>query len=621
MKARLTGQRLVYVVLAVSFSILACTFQGYNISIQQETPGDAMAPGDTIAPADTIAPGETVAPVDLTPVEPTLSKEFEAILPVTGSLLRWADFSDFVFVPQGEFIMGEDKPEAGDTVPMHTVNLSSYWMHQAEVTNMQYELCVEADICSPPRIYEDFQYRYGNLFYLDYPVVGVDWYQAQLYCDWIKGRLPTEAEWEKAGRGTEGDLYPWGQDEPNCTLLNFDQCLNPPEPNYVRSYMESVSAYDAFDLSGNVFEWTNDWYAEDYYALSSNTDPTGPESGEFKVVRGGSYLTPPADTTLVERTSLKPEEHSFDLGFRCVLEGDALPPPPVCQLAAIVPPSSDQSDVAPVPQDSETSVVGFCTGQTGLTAAGQAFTSIDISFGFDVSADDYSVTANGSPLDCKSYLSNATRMACYGSTLAQGSTVEVQVCRDAPPAIAEPEGEPVCPSGYTYNPESAFCEYGELGLTSAPCPTGYVDIPGVGCYPTPAGGSCPDGYYSVTLGSSAVCVPLDPCLFPNPPASCDRPQSCLPGYTFLADQGCCATPVQPQPTCPIGYSFNESSGHCVKRVQLENPCETFSVRIPACPTAPPPRASCSSFTNKIPCEQANCTWVPNFTTALGGICK
>ncbi len=615
MKARHTGQRLVYAVLAILFAILACNYQGYGKSIQQETPEDAMVTGETVAPV------ETIVPIDVTQVVPTLSKEMEAIMPVSGSLLRWADFSDFVFVPQGEFIMGEDNPEAGDTVPMHSVNLSSYWMHQAEVTNMQYELCVEADICSPPRIYEDFQYRYGNLFYLDYPVVGVDWYQAQLYCDWIKGRLPSEAEWEKSGRGTEGELYPWGDDEPNCTLLNFDQCLNPPEPNYVRSYMESISDYDVFDLAGNVFEWTNDWYAEDYYALSRNTDPTGPEMGEFKVVRGGSYLTPPVDIALVERTSLKPEEHSFDLGFRCVLEGDVLPPPPVCQLAAIVPPS-DQSDVPPVTQDSETSVVGYCTGQTGLTAAGQAFTSIDVSFGFDVGADDYSVTANGSPLECKSYLSNATRMACYGSALAQGSTVEIQVCRDVPPAMAEPEGEPVCPSGYAYNPESAYCEFGELGLTSAPCPKDYVDIPGVGCYPAPSGGACPDGYYSVAFGSSAVCVPLDPCLYPNPPGSCDRPQSCLPGYTYMAEQGCCALPVQPQPTCPIGYSFNERSGHCVKRVQLENPCETFSVRIPACPTAPPPQQQgcfCCQFKSQSTCNaQASngCGWIILASTAF-----
>lgn len=619
MKARLTGQRLVYVVLAFLFAILACDFQGYNISIQQLTTEEPDATLDSVAPAETIAPVETILPVDVTPVEPTLSREFEAILPVTGSLLRWVDFSDFVFVPQGEFIMGEDKPDGSDATPMHSVNLSGFWIHQSEVTNQQYALCVDADICTAPKTYTDIPYRYGNPFYLDYPVVGVDWYQAQLYCDWIKGGLPTEAEWEKAGRGPEGDLYPWGQDEPNCTLLNFDQCLDPPEPNYVRSYMESVSAYDAFDLSGNVFEWTNDWYAEDYYALSPKSDPTGPESGEFKVVRGGSYLTPPADTTLVERTSLKPDEHSFDLGFRCVLEGDVLPPPPICQVAAIMPPPSEQSDVPPVTQDSKISVVGYCTGQTGLTAAGQAFTSIDISFGFDVSADDYSVTANGSPLNCKSYLSDAKRMACYGSALAQGAKVDVRVCRDAPPAIAEPEGEPVCPSGYTYDPESAFCEFGEPGLPGAPCPTGYVDVSGLGCYPTPAGGSCPDGYYSLNLGSSAVCIPMDPCLYPDPPESCDQPQSCLPGYTFLADQGCCAPPIQPQPTCPIGYSFNESSGHCLKRVQLENPCETFSVYIPACPTAPPPRASCSSFTNQISCVQANCTWTQYYTVP-GGYC-
>jgi hypothetical protein len=620
MKANVTSRRLVLVALVILFAILACTYQGYNISIQQMTPGETVEPTDSVVPVDTLSPVETVVPVDVTPVEPTLSKEIEALIPVTGSLLRWADFSDFVFIPPGEFTMGEDRPEGGDTLPMHTVDLGGYWIHQAEVTNKQYALCVDADICKPPKIEADIPYRYGNNFYLDYPVVGVDWFQAQLYCDWIKGRLPTEAEWEKAGRGTEGFLYPWGQVEPNCTLLNFDQCFNPPEPNYVRSYMESISPYDAFDLSGNVFEWTNDWYAEDYYAQSPKSDPTGPDQGEFKVVRGGSFLTSPNHITLVERTSIKPDEHSLDLGFRCVLAGNVLPPPPICQVAPLAP-ALDQVNVTPIQQGSGAKAVGFCTGQVSSTSPGGAFTSIDVSFGSDVSAGDYTVTANGSPLNCKPYLSDATRVACYGSGLAQNSMVDIEVCRGAPTSVAVPSGEPVCPSGYTYNSSSTLCEYGKPGLPAGPCPKGYTDVAGVGCAPVPVAGTCPEGFYSVNLAAAALCAPLDPCLYPNPPKSCDQPQSCLPGYTYKADQGCCAPPAQPQPVCPIGYDYNDTRGICIKRVNTGNQCATFSVHIPACPTAVPQQGgNCSQYTNPNTCGQAGCKWDQPVTGGPGS-CK
>jgi sulfatase modifying factor 1 len=609
MKVYLTGQRLVYVALAIFFAIVACNFQGYNISIRQVTPGETIARLDTIAPVDTVAPVETITPAEIaTPVEATPTKELEAIIPVTGSLLRWVDFSDFVFVPQGEFIMGEDKPEGGDTVPMHTVSLSGFWIHQAEVTNKQYALCVDADICTPPKIEADNPYRYGNFYYVDYPVVSVDWFQAQTYCNWIKGRLPTEAEWEKTGRGTEGSLYPWGDAEPNCTLLNFDECLDPPDPNFVDSYMEGVSTYDAFDISGNVFEWTNDWYAEDSYTTSAKTDPTGPELGKLKVFRGGSYLTPPEEIKLVVRSFLELEKYSADLGFRCVLGGEVVPPPPICQVAPVVTTTEGQPETPPV-QLLGPEVRAYCA-----ILGGGDQTVVEVELNMDTDAGDYEISLNGNPVTCTPFASNPSRLTCTSSILAQNSTVQVQVCRTLP--IAEPVGDPECPSGYTYNPSSTFCEYGESTLPSPPCPKGYLDVPGVGCMPVPVVGSCPDGFYKITLASTTFCVPLDPCLYPGAAVGCTPSQSCLPSFTYITEQGCCAPPSQPQPVCPVGYEYYERRGICIKRVQIENPCDTFSVYIPACPTEtpPPPRCYCCQFTNFKDCAALSnnrCVWRPN----------
>ena len=118
-------------------------------------------------------------------------------------------------------------------------------------------------------------------------MVGVTYDQAMAYCNYVNGSLPTEAQWEKAARGPDGNLYPWGNDQPTCDLLNFNNCVH--DLTDVMKYPKGKSAYGALDMEGNVFEWTADWYDALYYKNSPPGDPPGPDTGKARVIRSSSY--------------------------------------------------------------------------------------------------------------------------------------------------------------------------------------------------------------------------------------------------------------------------------------------------------------------------------------------
>ena len=165
-----------------------------------------------------------------------------------------------VFVPAGEFLMGsaEGDTDAGASEkPQHTVYLDAFWIDRVEVTNAMYARCVEAGACKTPTAYGNPSTNYLKAGLENYPVVFVSWSDAQAYCQWAGGRLPTEAEWEKAARGTDGRIYPWGNEPPNAQRCNFaqehggpDAPANPETP--VGAYPAGASPYGALDMAGNV---------------------------------------------------------------------------------------------------------------------------------------------------------------------------------------------------------------------------------------------------------------------------------------------------------------------------------------------------------------------------------
>jgi formylglycine-generating enzyme required for sulfatase activity len=240
--------------------------------------------------------------------------------------------SKMVLVPAGEFIMGSDNasnysPESAPEYPAHTVYLDAFYIDNYEVSNAMYKLCVRANVCKAPKNPSSLTHYgyYNEEKFASYPVLNTSWDNASAYCQWASGRLPTEAEWEKAARGTDGRLYPWGNNF-DGTKANLPQDTYPDvEP--VDSFPDGVSVYGTFNMLGNVREWTNDWYQDNYYLDSSYKNPKGPSSGVCRAVRSGvsNYS---GDIKIYSRTCEVPEgyynynagkdTYYGNVGFRCV---------------------------------------------------------------------------------------------------------------------------------------------------------------------------------------------------------------------------------------------------------------------------------------------------------------
>lgn len=195
-----------------------------------------------------------------------------------------------VVIPAGEFWMGAEDGQQ-DTRPVHRVHLSSYWLDTYEVTNARYRQCVEGSGCTLPKDRQAFD----DPQHAQRPVINITWGQARAFCQWQGKRLPTEAEWEKAARGTDGRRYPWGNNE--------DVLKNHVRKQEIKTdtggtelagrQRATASPYGVFDLIGSVSEWVKDWYAEDFYQTSPARDPQGPSRGSFRVLRGGEWSEKP----------------------------------------------------------------------------------------------------------------------------------------------------------------------------------------------------------------------------------------------------------------------------------------------------------------------------------------
>ncbi len=261
--------------------------------------------------------------------------------------------ADMILVPSGTFIMGATRiaqeeflrfgwspqwiqrvmPLVKSSGPAHEIFLDSFYIYQHEVTNRQYKAFVDATGHSPPRSRSVFSDA-------DQPVVGVSWYDAQAFCEWAGARLPTEAEWEKAARGSEGFAYPWGNRWDANKLQSADRIAKRPLINFslwsawqqssdrmpeaksakVGSFSAGASPYGVMDMAGNVWEWVADWYAPHYYVESPKRNPQGPSSGERRVLRGGAWDVPKAVTyTWYRETFMPPSGKSGVTGFRCAI--------------------------------------------------------------------------------------------------------------------------------------------------------------------------------------------------------------------------------------------------------------------------------------------------------------
>jgi serine/threonine-protein kinase len=259
-----------------------------------------------------------------TPVQTAASVPYE-------TQVRSADGMMMVFVPAGEFPMGGEIADPGiweGDAPLHVVHVDSFWLDQTEVTNAQYARCVGAGICAPPTACDWGSPTYAQAGAGALPVVCVDWAAARAYCDWAGGRLPTEAQWEKAARGPAGLIYPWG-DAFAGTRANYCDAhceLDWRDGTYTDGYATAApvgrypgapSFYGALDMAGNVSEWVADWYHRDYYAASPEANPLGPAAGTFKVLRGGSWLSVPRGLRTMTRDYAAPDLRDDSVGFRC----------------------------------------------------------------------------------------------------------------------------------------------------------------------------------------------------------------------------------------------------------------------------------------------------------------
>lgn len=222
-----------------------------------------------------------------------------------------------VYIPAGEFLMGSRQDKGAGRLKAHMVYLDAYWIDQTEVTNAMYARCVADGACWPPASVNPY---FGKAEYADHPVVYVGWQKAQEYCRWVGGRLPTEAEWEKAARGTDGRRYPWGNKRPTDSLLNFNGTHGQPQSAY--AYLTGISPYGLLNMAGNVREWTADWFSETYYEVSSYKNPQGPSSGEVKSLRGGAYWDDAKQVQTFYRLSHDPTSPGENRGFRCVEEAN-----------------------------------------------------------------------------------------------------------------------------------------------------------------------------------------------------------------------------------------------------------------------------------------------------------
>ncbi len=515
-----------------------------------------QGPAPEMTPTAAAVPTMTEVPPTGVPT-PTVST-FPLAGPQAGAAMLWLDGSTLVYVPAGEFMMGDGAADA----PIHRVYLNAYWIQQNEVTNGMYAACVRAGSCTgvPGLAQPGEENR---------PVTGVTWAQARNYCDWIQGRLPTEAEWERAAQGPGGAAYPWGDEAPDCTRANFGTCRR--APAVTGSMQQGNSPLGLFDLAGNVAEWTGDWYAPDYYQTAPLDNPAGPPYGNVRVVRGGSYLSSAAQISAHTRAYEWPKNQRPDLGFRCVVPNPILYPP-YCQASAFVP-ESDSTSAASTCQPPTVNVRGsYCQQKKGYVSA-------DVPAGarwrVETARFDCTITPISEQTD---------RLTCFG----QGNVdFQVTICTAgcfAPASAAQP----TCLPGYAFDTEKRACIYHLSPPLS--CPDGFMVLKQEDkevCLPKAIERVCPVGQYFDE--GIAACLPasgqLDCLIYGQEAAQAAEAcyQGCPAGYTYDSSAQCCRSKGAGYPECMPGYVYDAARNACVSGAGFSSEeCATVTLRTGAC---------------------------------------
>ena len=301
--------------------------------------GMATATG-TATSTFTSTPSATPTPTPSATPTPTPTWSHTHPPTVTPTPTDTPPATEMVRIPAGNFIQGSTvdqvndahescaevddqcwRPALDDEIPRHEVYLDEFYIDRYEVSNAQYDECIKAGFCYAPLLLSSNTRSsyFDNSRHADYPIIYVTWYDADRYCRWAGKRLPTEAEWEKAARGPNGMLWPWG-DFFNPDMGNIRPGGVAPDTRDttpVGLYPEGTSPYGVMDMVGNVWEWVVDWYDESYYQVSPNWNPQGPASGEKRVICGGSWNSNIGSARAASRAGAPPDGQYFDIGFRC----------------------------------------------------------------------------------------------------------------------------------------------------------------------------------------------------------------------------------------------------------------------------------------------------------------
>ena len=244
------------------------------------------------------------------------------------------DGAPLLLIPAGEFLMGtplSNRDGGRDEYPQRRIFLDAFYLDVYEVTNARYLDFMKA---TGHRVPENPRDKALTLWkgpsvpaaFTDHPVVNVDWEDARAYCAWAGRKLPSEAEWERAARGTTGRRFPWGDAEPTRILANYlNQWRNGAGLEPVGSHPKGASAEGVQDLQGNVWEWVADWYEPDYYKKGPSRNPVGPPQGARKVIRGSGWESEAPLLRSAHRVGSDPTNRTHSLGFRCAMASPGAP--------------------------------------------------------------------------------------------------------------------------------------------------------------------------------------------------------------------------------------------------------------------------------------------------------